>query len=68
MQNSETPGGHAVDAPVGIAMVVADRYGESPVIRPDEVDDRTLGASDLQRLPLARVRRLVPWFWKEWND
>lgn len=64
MQHSETSRGHAVNAPVRVAMVVADGNGEPSVVGPDEVDDRALAAADLQRLAFARVCCLVSWFWE----
>lgn len=41
-------------------MVVADGYREPAVVRPDQFDQFTLLAFDLQRFALARVYGLVP--------
>ena len=53
-------GCHAVDAPVGEAVAVADGDGEAAVVGAHHLDHRVRRlARDLQRLPLAPVRRLV---------
>lgn len=67
MQNSQALRGHTVDAPVGVAMVITYSDGEPSVVRPDEVDDGTFPAADLQCLSFASVRRFVPWFCKKGN-
>ena len=53
-------GRHAVDAPVGEAVAVADGNGEAAVVGAHHLDDGLARlARDLQRLALAPVRRLV---------
>ena len=53
-------GRHAVDAPVGEAVAVADGDGEAAVVGAHNLDHRVPRlARDLQRLTLAPVRRLV---------
>ena len=60
LHDPETPRRHAVDAPVGDALVVADRDGEAAVVGAHHLDHRVARlARDLQRLALASVRRLV---------
>ena len=46
---------HAVDAPVGVAVVVADSDGEAAVVGPDDSDGAALVALDPQRAALAAV-------------
>lgn len=65
MQDPQAPSRHTVDAPVGVAVVVADGDREPSIVGPDEVDDGTLAAADLQGLAFARVRRLVSGLWNE---
>ena len=38
LHDPETPGRHAVDAPIGDALVVADRDGESAVVGAHHTD------------------------------
>ena len=45
----------AVDAPVGVADIVADGDGEASKVGADDVDDGALVALDLQRRVLAAV-------------
>lgn len=60
VQHTEGLWGHAVDAPVGVPVLVAYRYREPPVVRSDQVDQLSLAALDRQRLALAGVRGVVP--------
>ena len=46
---------HAVDAPVGVADVVADRDGEAAKVGAYQVDGRPALALDVQRRALAPV-------------
>jgi len=48
---------HAVDAPRGVALLVADRDGESAVVGPDQVDLLALLALDFKAGTLAPVLR-----------
>ena len=51
---------HAIDAPVGVAVLVANRDGEASVIGSQQVDDfAAVVARQRQRRSLARVRRPV---------
>ena len=50
-------GGHAVDAPVGLAVVVADGDAEAAVVGSHDLDVRLLLALDQQLLALACVAR-----------
>lgn len=59
VQHPEALRRHAVDGPLGVAVVVADGDGEASVVGPDEVDLLARPAGDGQRLALARVRRVV---------
>ena len=61
IQNPEGPGLHAVDAPVGVADVVADGDGESAKVCPDQIDGGAGLALDGQRCVLTAV--LGPLFW-----
>ena len=51
--------GHAVDAPVGVAVRVADRDGEAAVVCADDVEVEAGRAADVQPRVLARVLSLV---------
>ena len=55
----QRPGRHAVDAPVRVAVVVADGDGEAAVVGPDDVQELALLAGAGQPRALARVRRQV---------
>lgn len=59
LQDPQTLVGHAVDAPLVVAVVIADGDREPAVISADQVDVAPLAALDCQCLALARVRRLV---------
>ena len=59
LQDPETLVGHAVDAPLVVAVVIADGDGEPAVISADQVDVAPVATLDGQGLALARVRRLV---------
>lgn len=59
MENTQRLLGHAIDAPVGVSVIVADCYGESAIIRPYQLYDFPLLASNLQGLPFAGVGGLV---------
>ena len=50
---------HAVDAPVGVAVLIADGYGEAAEVGAHQVDHLTLLAAEGQVGALARVRRPV---------
>lgn len=50
---------HAVDAPVGVAVRVADRDGEAAVVCADDVEVEAGRAADVQPRVLARVLCLV---------
>ena len=50
---------HAVDAPVGVAVRVADRDGEASVVCADDVEVEAGRAADVQPRVLARVLSLV---------
>ena len=50
---------HAVDGPLGVAVLVADGDGEATVVGPDQVDDVVAVAAHVQRRTLASVRRPV---------
>lgn len=50
---------HAIDAPVRVAVVVADRDGEAPVVGPYQVYLLPILALELQCLALASIRRVV---------
>lgn len=65
MKNPQTPRAHAVDAPVGVPVVVADGDGEPSIVRPDEVDDGAFSAANLQGLAFTRVRCFISGFWKK---
>lgn len=59
MQDAVRPGTHAVDGPLGVAMLVADGDAEAAVVGPDEVDHVTRVALHVEGGALARVRRPV---------
>ena len=65
VDDPQCPGFHAVDGPVGDALVVADGDREPSEVGPHQVDDGPLLALDLERRALATV--LGPPFeaWKE---
>lgn len=60
VQHAERSGRHAVDAPLGVPVLVAYRDGEPAIVRPYQVDQFSLAAFDLQRLALASVCGVVP--------
>lgn len=60
VQHAERFGWHAVDAPLGVPVLVAYRNGEPAVVRPYQMDQLSLTAFDLQRLALASVCGVVP--------
>ena len=51
-------GGHAVDAPVSLPLLVTDGDAEPPVVGPDDLNGLVLLALDEELLPLAGVARL----------
>lgn len=59
VQDAVRPGTHAVDGPLGVAMLVADGDAEAAVVGPDEVDHVTRVALHVEGGALARVRRPV---------
>lgn len=59
VQHAQTLVGHAVHAPVDVAVIIAYGYREATVVGPDQADHLVHAAIDLQRFALARVRRLV---------
>lgn len=59
VQNPKTLGRHAVDAPFGVAVVVADCDREAAVIGPDKLDQLPFTAFYFQYLALACVCRVV---------
>lgn len=60
VQHAERFGRHAVDAPLGVPVLVAYRDGEPAIVCPYQVDQFSLAAFDLQRLALASVCGVVP--------
>lgn len=60
VQHAEGLGRHAVDAPIGVPVLVAYRDREPAVVRPYQVNQLPLAALDLQRLALAGVCGVVP--------
>lgn len=60
VQHAERFGRHAVDAPLGVPVLIAYRDGEPAIVRPYQVDQLALAALDLQRLALASVCGVVP--------
>ena len=60
VEGSQGAVGHAVDGPVGVAVLVADGDREAAVVGPQQVDHLPgVVARQRQRRPLARVRRPV---------
>ena len=57
IENPERSWLHAVDAPVGDALVVADGDGEAAVVGPHQVDGGALLAGDVQDGALAAILR-----------
>ena len=57
VDDAEGPGLHAVDGPVGVALLVADGDGEAAKVGPDQVDERSLLASYLEGGSFAAVFR-----------
>ena len=55
LEDPEAPGRHAVDAPVGDPVLVADPDREPPVVGPHDLDDRPRGTLQVQPVPLAGV-------------
>lgn len=68
VQHAEGLGRHAVDAPVGVPVLVAYRDREPAVVRPYQMDQLPLAALDLQRLALAGVCGVVPLCNRETSD
>jgi len=60
VQHAERFGRHAVDAPIGVPVLIAYRDGEPAIVRPYQVDQLSLTALDLQCLALASVCGVVP--------
>lgn len=60
VQHPERLGRHAVDAPLGVPVLVAYRYREPSVICSYEMDQLPLAALDPQCFPFAGVRGVVP--------
>ena len=58
-QNAPRLGSHAVDAPVGVAVAVADGDGEAAVVGPDHLDGGVGVALDRQLVALAAVGSFV---------
>lgn len=59
MKHAQRLGRHAVDAPLRVAVVVADGYREATVIGTDQMDQLAVFTLDLQRLAFARVGRVI---------
>ena len=55
----QSPGGHTVDGPVGIAVVVADCDGKSPIVCSDNVEVEAGATGDVEPAVLAGVVSLV---------
>ena len=55
VDDSESPGFHAVDRPVGDAFCIANADGESAVVCSDQVDGGARLALDLQGGALATI-------------
>ena len=55
----QSAGRHAVDGPVRVAVVVADRDGESAIVCSDNVEVEAGSTGDVQPAVLAGVVRLV---------
>ena len=55
----QSPGRHAVDGPVGVAVVVADRDGKSSIVCSDDVEVETRTTGDVESAVLTGVVRLV---------
>ena len=55
VDDSESPGLHAVDRPVGDACCIADADGESAVVGSDQVDGGAFSTLDLQRGALTPI-------------
>ena len=58
LHDPETPWRHAVDAPVGDALVVADRDGEAAVVGAHHSDLVVGGAGEVQLAALACIHGL----------
>lgn len=59
MKHAQRLGRHAVDAPLRVAVVVADGDREATVIGTDQMDQLAVFTLDLQRLAFARVGRVI---------
>lgn len=59
VEDAEGARRHAVDAPVGVAVVVAQRYREAAVVGPDQIDVLALRTVDGQHGTLALVGHVV---------
>ena len=59
MQHALAQTALAVDAPLRVAVCVANRDGKAAVVGPDDVDDVATVAGDREALALAAVGRLV---------
>ena len=57
--NSQSPGGHTVDGPVGIAVIVADCDGKSSIVCSDNVQVEAGPTGDVEPAVLAGVVGLV---------
>ena len=55
MQDSDGPGGHAVDTPVGVAVFVANGDGEAAVVGPDDLDVGVLVALNVEFIFFAGI-------------
>ena len=55
----EGAGRHAVDTPVGVAMLVADGNGEPAIVGPDDVKMSVGGTGDVQPGVLAGIVGLI---------
>lgn len=60
VQHAVRFGRHAIDAPLGVPVLIAYRDGEPAIVRPYQMDQLALAALDLQRLALASVCGVVP--------
>lgn len=59
VKHSQRLGRHAVDAPLRVAVIVADGDGEAAVVGADQMDQLAVLTLDLQSLAFARVGRVV---------
>ena len=55
----QSPGRHAVDGPVGVAVVVADRDGKSSIVCSDNVEVKAGPTGDVEPTLLTGVVSLV---------